>query len=106
MTKIITNVTKINNHRLGKDNLPIATLGAIIIYNDERYFVDLDDKNDEKEFTRFVNEENLEDEWTIDNTLFEKFSVEDIDVDWYRYYVKSESESKPYGIKCINEELR
>lgn len=106
MTKIITNVTKINNHWHGKDGLPIATLGAIIIYNNEKYFVSLDNNNDDERFTHFVNEENIEDEWTIGNTLFEKFPVEDIDVDWYQYYVKNESDSKPYGIKCINEKLR
>lgn len=97
---------KINNYRHNNDNLPIATLGAIIIYNNEKYFVSLSNKNDDERFTRFVNEENLEDEWTIKNTLFEKFPVEDVDVDWYHYYIENKSESKPYGIKCMNEELK
>lgn len=106
MAKIITNVTKINTHRHGKDNLPITTVGAIIIYNDDKFFIALDNNNDDEEFERFVNEEDLDDEWTMENTLFEKFPVEDVDVDYYHYYIKVPSESKPYGIECINEKLK
>ena len=94
--KITHNVSKMNTHRKGKDGLPIGTIGAIIHYGDEKWFVDLELNEDRDKFDKFIVEAADDDKRAWEDTLYTKFSVEDVDTEWYRYYVDGE---------CINDRI-
>lgn len=94
--KIIYNVAKMNIHRTDKDGLPVGTYGAIIFYGKERWFVDLELKEDREKFDKFVTETSDEDKWAWEDTLPSILCIEDVDTEWYKYYVDGE---------CINAEL-
>lgn len=105
MNKIINKVTRINSHRKDKDGMPISAFGAIVCFGNCKWFVDLDEFEDERAFNKFVEEESFKDKWTWEDTFPSKFCVEDVDTEWYRYYVDDITEERPYGSKCINAEL-
>lgn len=94
--KIIYNVAKINIHRTDKNGLPVGTYGAIICYGNDKWFVDLELNEDREKFDKFVEETSEYDKWSWEDTLPSTFCVEDVDTEWYKYYVDGE---------CINAEL-
>ena len=94
--KIMNDVTKVNSHQHDRHGLPSDTLGAIIYYGEDKLFVDLDNENDVDKFNKFVAESADNDKWAWEDTLYTKFCVEDVDTEWYRYYVDGE---------CINGTL-
>ena len=64
------------------------TLGAILEHNGDITFIDLSDESDEEAFEKFISEEDLNNTWTIEDTLPGKFVTEDYDPDYYNYRYK------------------
>lgn len=88
---IIKNIWRVDKAAVIKDEKHRNSLwrfGAIIEYNDDIWFVDLDDTKDEEAFEKFINEEDIDSAYVAENTLHEKFATEDYDPEYYKYYYK------------------
>lgn len=98
MMTIIQNIWRVKKVAVIKDEKHRNSLwcfGAIIKYNDDIWFVDLDDTRDEEAFEQFIKEEDMDSTYVAENTLHEKFCVEDYDPESYDYYYK-DGKMTPY----------
>lgn len=89
--KITKNVWRIKNADVIKSEKhrdSLWTYGAMIEYDNGVIFVDLDDRQDEENFEKFISEEDMNRVWTIEDTLPSHFVTEDYDTENYKYMIK------------------
>lgn len=85
-TKIIKNIWRINKKQKGSNS--DYRFGAVIEYDKGILFVDLEEFKDEESFDKFVSEEDMNNSWTLEDTLPSHFCVEDYDSEYYEYRFK------------------
>lgn len=89
--KLTRNIWRVNNDMKIKEEKQRHSrfrFGAIIEYENTILFVDLEDNEDEERFNKFIEENDMEDTWVIEDTLPSNFCVEDYDTETYSYHFK------------------
>lgn len=88
ITRKVLRTKKVDVIKSEKHRDQISVLGAIIEYQNYKWFVELETDEDVERFEKFITENNMESEHVMETKLHQEFTVTDFDEDEYRYFIK------------------